>query len=448
MALKHKTAVVAIIGRPNVGKSTLFNRITRASKAIVDSESGVTRDRHYSRTDWNGHTFFLMDTGGYVPDSSKEYEIAIREQVEVGIEEADVVLFLADVQTGVTDTDKELARLFLNRGIPFLLAVNKVDNAPRELEIGEFYALGLGEPYPVSATAGRSVGDMLDALVALLPEGAAVAEEDETIQLAIIGKPNVGKSSLVNTLLGEERMIVTPQAGTTRDSTDSPYRFQKRDFTLIDTAGLRRRTKVKQNIEFYANLRTQQAITRCDVAILLMEPEKRLSAQDITVLQKAAELKKGVIIAVNKWDLVEKDNATLGDFKTSIYDQLPSLKYIPLEFISVKNRQRVHRLMECVLEVEEARGLMLTPAQLKEVLIPVIERTPAPARKGRYITIDRMYQHRIRPTVFRFITRYPEFVDTSWQRFLERKIREAFGFTGVPIKLEFMNWRQERDRKR
>jgi len=288
---------------------------------------------------------------------------------------------------------------------------------------------------------------MLDALVALLPEGVTTTEEDESLQLAIIGKPNVGKSSLVNTLLGEERMIVTPQAGTTRDSTDSPYRFQKRDFTLIDTAGLRRRTKVKENIEFYANLRTQQAITRCDVAILLMEPEKRLSAQDITVLQKANEMKKGVIIAVNKWDLVEKDTSTMGDFRSSIYDQLPNLKFVPLEFISVINRQRVHRLMERVLEVEEARGLMLTPEQLKEVLEPVIERTPPPARKGKYITFDRMYQHRVRPTVFRFITRFPDLVDISWQRFLERKIREAFNFTGVPIKLEFMNRRQERDRK-
>lgn len=447
MTLKHKTAVVAIIGRPNVGKSTLFNRITHESRAIVDSESGVTRDRHYCQTDWNGRSFFLMDTGGYVPDSNKEYEIAIREQVEMGIEEADVVVFLADVQTGVTDTDVQLARLFLNRGVPFILAVNKVDDAQKEMETGEFYSLGLGDPLPVSATGGRNIGELLDLIVSHLPEGGGFTEPDDTIQLAIIGRPNVGKSSLVNSLLGQERMIVTPLAGTTRDSTDSPYRFQKRNMNLIDTAGLRRRTRVKESIEFYASLRTTKAITRCDLAILLIEPEQRLTSQDITVLHKAVEMKKGIIIAVNKWDLVEKDTGTTGIFRKSIYDQLPNLSYVPLEFISATNRQRIHQLMKRVLKVETARDLMIPREQLEAYLEPIIATTPPPSRKGRFVNFDRIYQHRVRPTVFRFITRFPDLVDTSWQRFAERKIREAFDFSGVPLRLEFLNRRQERDRK-
>ena len=428
--------LVAIVGRPNVGKSTLFNRLTEQRQAIVHDEPGVTRDRVYGSAEWNGRVFDVVDTGGYVPRSADRFEAAIREQVEIALAEADAVLFVGDTTTGITDLDSEMAAVLRRADLPIFTIGNKADNAERRLASAEFYNLGLGEVYPVSAINGSGTGELLDDLVAALPEEAE-EEEDEAPRIAFLGRPNVGKSSLTNRLLGQERSIVTEISGTTRDAIDSRLDFRGRPVVLVDTAGLRKRARVQENIEFYSTLRTQRALQTCDVAVVLLDGSAGLETQDARILQQAADLNKGLVIAVNKWDLVEKETNTARDVTKALHERLGMLDYVPVEFISALTGQRAHRVLERALAVHEERAKRIPTAALNDVVEEAVKAHHPPSFNGRFVTIKYATQVRARPPVFAFFCNYPKAVKESYRRYLENKIREAFGFEGVPLTLSF-----------
>lgn len=433
--------VVAIVGQPNVGKSTLFNRLTRTRAAIVDDHPGVTRDRHLARMDWNGVEFRLMDTGGYVPDSKDLFDVAIREQVDLALAEADVLLLLCNVQTGVTRTDEMMARRIRSTGKPFLLVVNKVDNDKLELETGEFWALGLDEPLAVAANSGRHTGDLLDHIVGLLPELAAIPE-DQGLRVAIIGRPNVGKSSLVNRLLGDNRVLVTPVAGTTRDSIDTPVTVNGRKFVLVDTAGLRRRTKIKENIEFYSRLRTLGAIENAQICMLLVEPGEGLTRQDIQVLEEAVQQRKGVAIVVNKWDTVdEKQTNTARDMEREMLKDIHTLRWVPVLFISALTGQRAPKVLELAERIAFNRARWLDPEELREKMLAVIDRRPPPAREGNWIRFRDVIQVRTDPPWIVFRVNHPDLLTTVYHRYLENQLRRLFEFEGVPLRLDFRRGR-------
>jgi len=432
-----RAPIVAIVGRPNVGKSTLFNRLIHSRKAIVDDAPGVTRDRHYAPAEWAGREFMLMDTGGYVPDSRELFSVAVREQVQLGLEEADVLLLLCDAQTGLTETDQMMARMIRDTGKPRLLVVNKVDNPQRELEVGEFWKLGLDEPQPVAAVSGRHTGDMLDRLAALLPESGRNDLAGD-LRVAIIGRPNVGKSSLVNRLLGDERLMVTPIPGTTRDSIDSLVNHDGRRFVLVDTAGLRRRTKIRENVEFYSSLRSLSAIDGADVCVMLLDPGEGLTHQDIQVLEEAVRKRKGVLIAVNKWDLVEhKETNTARDREREIKSAAPSLGWIQVLFISALTGQRARRVLDLAWSIYQRKQVLIPRATLEERLLPEIEKRPPPPRRGRWIRIDAVRQVRRDPPWIVFRCSHPDLVDESYRRFLENRLRRFFDLEGVPLRVDF-----------
>lgn len=429
--------IVAIVGRPNVGKSTLFNRIVGAREAIVHDESGVTRDRHYAETDWAGHEFVLIDTGGYVPVSEDVFERAIREQVRLSIEEAMVIVFLVDGQHGLVPMDKELADMLRRSKKKVVLAVNKIDSQKYEMNPAEFYELGLGDPQPVSAISGRASGDLLDLIVEGFPE---VEEEEESnhMQLAIIGRPNVGKSSITNALLGKERSIVTDVPGTTRDSIDSTFTYGEQEVTLIDTAGLRRRSKVKENIEFYSTLRTIKSIQRCDVALLLLDGSEGMTHQDIDVLSEAVRFNKGVVIAVNKWDLVEKDDKSVDQITKEIYARVKMLDYIPVIFVSALTKQRVVKALDLCLEVYEERNKRIPTSELNERIIEILRATPPPASPtGKAVKFFYATQVREAPPVIVLFANEIKHVPESYRRFVERQIRSIWAFKGVPLTVQF-----------
>ncbi|MFQ5570843.1 MAG: ribosome biogenesis GTPase Der [Rhodothermales bacterium] len=430
-------ALVAIVGRPNVGKSTLFNRFTESRQAIVHDEPGVTRDRVYGEVDWNGHTFSLVDTGGFVPRSAERFDEAIREQVHIALDEADVVLLIVDVTTGVTDLDEEIAALLRKADRPVLVLANKADNEQRRWETGLFYQLGLGEVYPVSGTNGMGTGDLLDAVVEALPPETAAQERDERLRIAVIGRPNVGKSLLTNALLGEERSIVTDVSGTTRDAIDSVVRYHGQEIVLVDTAGLRKRTKVTENVEFYSTLRTERAIRDCDIAVLLLDATQGLEAQDIKVLKAAEELHKGLIIVVNKWDLVEKETNTARDYQRDIRERLHTLDYVPVLFISALTRQRVSKLLDTALEVARQRSRRIPTSELNEAMQAAIARYHPPTYRGQFVKIKYVTQVRTTPPVFAFFCNHPKGIKESYRRYLENRLRDAFGFEGVPLTLIF-----------
>ena len=442
--MKHKP-VVAVVGRPNVGKSTLFNRLIHQRKAIVDDQPGVTRDRHYHEAFWGGREFFLMDTGGYVPDSRELFNVAIREQVQLALDEADLILLVVDVTTGVTDVDELMARLIRDTKRPYLLLVNKADNDERELAVGEFWNLGLDEPLPVSAINGRHTGDILDRVVELLPaHGKHHLEGD--LRLAIIGRPNVGKSSLVNRLLGESRILVTPMAGTTRDSIDSLVHHEGRRYVLVDTAGLRRRTRISENVEFYASLRSHAAMESADVCVLLVDSEEGLTKQDIQVLEEAVKLRKGVLLAINKWDLIpDKETNTARDFEQRIRDQVPTLHWIQIVFISALTGQRARRVLDMAWEISERCKSQFEREDLCEKMLPEVERRPPAARLGKWIRITDVRQFRDDPPWFLFSCSHPDLLDESYKRFLENRLRKHFDLKGVPIRLDFRRPRQVRE---
>lgn len=429
--------LVAIVGRPNVGKSTLFNRLIEARKAIVHDEPGVTRDRIYGHVEWTGREFSIVDTGGFVPNSAEEFESAIREQVHIAIDEADAILFVVDVQTGPTDLDDSLSEILRKTHKPVLVVANKADNEERRWQAGEFYGLGLGEVYPVSAVNGTGSGELLDDLIQALPETPVDAKRDDRLHIAVIGKPNVGKSSLTNAILGFPRSIVTEIAGTTRDAIHSVIDFEGQEIVLVDTAGLRKRSRIHENVEFYATLRTQRAIEECDVAVLLIDAVEGLQAQDIRVLKQAEEMHKGLIIAVNKWDLVEKETNTARDYQRLITERVKMLDYVPVLFISATTRKRVYNVLTNAVQVNQERRKRISTSKLNEVMLKAIESHRPPAYRNQFVKIKYVTQVRENPPVFAFFCNYPKGIQESYRRYLENKIREAFGFAGVPLMLVF-----------
>jgi len=430
--------IVAIVGRPNVGKSTLFNRIIGERDAIVDPQSGVTRDRHYGEAQWNGKKFTVIDTGGYVPESKDVFEAAIREQVWIAIEEADVIVFVVDGIMGVTPLDVEIAKILRQTNKKVVLAVNKIDNEKSEIYTAQFYELGVGEPFPISALHGRKIGDFLDEVVKDLPsvDGEEKNEEDQ-IKVAIVGQPNVGKSSFVNAVLGENRTIVTDIPGTTRDSIDTQFEYNGNRFLLIDTAGLRKRSKIKESIEFYSAIRALKALQRCDVAVVMLDATCGLERQDLRIIGEAAELKKGVVIAVNKWDLVEKDANTALEYEHALKSRLKVFDYVPVVFISAKTKQRIFKVLDLAKVVHDERAKRIKTSELNKVLFPIVKETPPPAVSGKEIKIKYVTQVKSSPPVFAFFANFPDDIPEHYKRFLENKIRENFGFIGVPLTIIF-----------
>ncbi len=429
--------LVAIVGRPNVGKSTLFNRFTETRQAIVHDEPGVTRDRVYGEVEWNGRIFSIVDTGGFVPRSAERFEKATREQVHIALDEADMVLLVVDVITGITDLDAEMAAVLRKTHKPVLVMANKADNQKRRWDAPVFYQLGLGEVYPVSGTNGMGTGDLLDAVVDALPPEAPPAEGDERLRIAIIGRPNVGKSLFTNMLLGQDRSIVTEISGTTRDAIDSVFKYHGQEIVLVDTAGLRKRTHITENVEFYSTLRTERAIRECDVAVLLLDGTLGLEAQDIKVLKEAEELRKGLVIGINKWDLVEKETNTARDYERAIKGRLQTLDYVPVVFVSALTKQRVYKLLDVALEVARQGTRRIATAELNKVMLKAIARHHPPTYRNQYVQIKYVTQVRTNPPVFAFFCNYPKGVQESYRRYLENRLRDAFGFEGVPMLLTF-----------
>ncbi len=428
--------LVAIVGRPNVGKSTFFNRIIGERDAIVHDVPGVTRDRNYAVTDWAGKSFTLVDTGGYVPESEDVIETAIREQAEIAIDEADIVLFLVDGSTGLLPSDMAIAEVLRRARKKIILIVNKMDSDGKESALGEFYRLGLGDPLPASALLGRKIGDLLDVIVKDIP--AVEAEPaDPRLKVAVIGKPNVGKSSFVNALLGEKRHIVTPIPGTTRDPIDAILRYHGEELLLVDTAGLRRKARVRESIEFYSALRTLKSIERCDVAVVLLDAEQGPEHQDLRIIETAIERRRAVVIAVNKWDLIEKDERTASRFEKALKERLRVYDYIPVVFISALTKQRITKVIELVKAVNEEQQRRIATKDLISTIGPDIRRFPPRSRSGREIKIKYVTQVKVKPPVFAFFCNDPRLIDDSYKRFLENRIRDHYSFRGVPVLITF-----------
>ena len=428
---------VSIVGRPNVGKSTIFNRLIGERKAIVHDEYGVTRDRHYGDSYWNGVDFNIIDTGGYLPDELDTITVGIREQVLIAIEESDVILFVVDAKTGVNMLDESVAQILRRQQKPVLIVANKADNEGRRLEASEFYSLGFDELFSISAISGTGTGELMDRLIELLPEHEP--EEHEKIpKLAFIGRPNVGKSSLVNALVDDERCIVTDIAGTTRDTINTYLSFNDKEYTLMDTAGLRKRVKVKENIEFYSTVRTQKAIRECDVAILMLDAERGFDTQDKRVLRQAEEYNKGLIIVWNKWDLIDdKDTHTVREFEKKVYEAVPQMEYIPIVTISATNKKRIHKVLELCDEVIEERNKQISTSEFNDFIEKTLHKRPLPMKRGRELRIQYSSQVKSNPPVFKFFMNNPQDLPANYRRYLENQIRETYKFTGVPITMVF-----------
>ncbi len=429
--------IVAIVGRPNVGKSTLFNRLVEKRQAIMDDMPGVTRDRQYGQAEWCGKHFTVVDTGGYVSGSSNRYEAEIRKQVNVAIVESTAVLFIVDCREGLTPLDKDFARVIRTLGKEVFLVANKADTPDKSALAAEFYELGMGEPYPVSAANGSGTGDLLDELVKLFPTEGEEDPDAGIPKIAIVGRPNAGKSSLLNVLLGTERSIVTEEAGTTRDAIHSRYKMYGKDFILIDTAGIRRKAKVKDDVEFYSVLRALRTIEECDVCIVVVDAQRGLESQDVNIINLADRNGKGIVLMMNKWDLVEKDSKTADAQAKEIREQLTPVDYMPIIFASAITKQRIFQVMEQAIRVFENKSRRISTSQLNDALLPEIAHYPPPALKGKFVSIKYITQLPSRTPTFAFFCNLPQYVQESYQRFLRNRLREKFDFEGTPVRLFF-----------
>ena len=432
------STIVAIVGRPNVGKSTLFNRLIKRRDAIVDAVSGVTRDRHYGKSDWNGKEFSLIDTGGYSIGSDDVFEEEIRKQVQLAIDEADMIVFVVDVEDGITPMDEEVANLLRQVNKPLFMAVNKVDNAMRVGNAVEFYNLGLGDYHTISSVNGSGTGDLLDAIAEAIPNHEVADEaSDELPRFAVVGRPNAGKSSFINALIGEDRNIVTDIAGTTRDAIDTKYNRFGFEFNLVDTAGIRKKSKVKEDLEFYSVMRAVRAIEHCDVAIVVVDATRGFEGQDQSIFWLAEKNKKGVVVLINKWDLIEKQTNTMRDIKVQIQQQIAPFTDVPIVFISTLTKQRIYKAIETAVSVFENRKRRVSTSKLNDTMLEIIKQNPPPATKGKYIKIKFCTQLPTRTPQFAFFANLPQYVKEPYKRFVENKLREHFNFSGVPITVYF-----------
>jgi len=428
--------ILAIVGRPNVGKSTFFNRLTKSRQAIVEETSGVTRDRHYGISDWNGVDFSIIDTGGYVVGSDDVFEEEIRKQVILAIEEANVIVFIVDVKEGLSALDEDVANMLRKSGRKVFLVVNKVDTSARIADASEFYGLGLGEVYCVSSITGSGTGELLDDVV---KEFSQIEQEEvpDLPKFAVVGRPNVGKSSLINSLIGTDRNIVTPVAGTTRDSIYTPYNSYGFEFLFVDTAGLRKKSKVSENIEFYSVMRSIRAIENSDVCLILIDATQGFESQDQNIFHLAEKNRKGVVIVVNKWDLVNKETNTHKEFEERIRQQIAPFSDVPIVFTSVITKQRIIKTLEIARDVYKRRSIRITTSKLNDLMLPIIQNTPPPALKGKFIRIKYITQLKTSFPAFAFFCNHPQYVKDAYKRFLENQLREHFDFTGVPIQIYF-----------
>jgi len=431
-------SIIAIVGRPNVGKSTLFNRLVQRREAIVDATSGVTRDRHYGKSDWNGKEFSVIDTGGYTVGSDDVFEEEIRKQVALAIEESDLIIFLVDVEQGVTPMDAEVATLLRKVKKPVFIAVNKVDNAMRVADAVEFYNLGLGEYHTLSSMNGSGTGDLLDAIVAEMPEPEKTDLEKEALpRFAVVGRPNAGKSSFINALIGAERNIVTDIAGTTRDAIDTRYNRFGFDFYLVDTAGIRKKAKVKEALEFYSVMRAVRSIESSDVVILVVDATRGFESQDQNIFWLAEKNRKGIVILINKWDLIEKESNTLRDFKANIRSQMAPFTDVPIVFTSVLTKQRLLKAIETAVEVFQNRKGRIPTSKLNQTMLEIVHQNPPPAVKGKYVKIKYCTQLPTKTPQFVFFSNLPQYVKDPYKRYVENQLRTHYNFCGVPITIYF-----------
>src|SRR6478609_5042820 len=429
--------IVAIVGRPNVGKSTFFNRLVKQRQAIMDDMPGVTRDRHYGYGEWTGKFFTIIDTGGYVTGSDDKFESQIRKQVEMALEECSAVIFMVDCQQGLTGYDQAFANIIRRSKKPVFIAANKADT-PQKTALGnEFYELGMGEVYPISSENGSGTGELLDELVKIFPSEGIEDPDAGIPKIAILGRPNVGKSSLLNALLGVERSIVTDEAGTTRDAIHSRYRMYNQDFILIDTAGIRKKSKVTEDVEFYSVLRSLRALEECDVCIFVIDAQRGLEAQDVSLIALATKQNKGIVVMVNKWDLIEKDSKTSDTITKAMLEKLAPIAYIPFIFASATEKQRIFQVVEKAVQVYENKTKKIPTSKLNDALLPEIVHYPPPAIKGKHIQIKYITQVPGKSPAFAFFCNLPQYIQESYQRFLENRLRESFDFEGVPVRLFF-----------
>lgn len=430
--------IVAIVGRPNVGKSTFFNRLIQRREAIVDSVSGVTRDRNYGKSEWNGKEFSVIDTGGYVKGSDDIFEGEIRRQVELAIDEADAIVFVVDVEEGITPMDDEVAKLLRKVTKPVILVVNKVDSATRVQDAFEFYNLGLGEYITMSGMSGSGTGEVLDKIVEVLPElEEPNPDAEELPRFAVVGRPNAGKSSFINALIGEDRFVVTDIAGTTRDAIDTKYNRFGFEFNLVDTAGIRRKAKVKEDLEFYSVMRSVRAIEHADVCILVVDATRGFEGQDQNIFWLAQKNKKGVVILINKWDLIEKDTMTAVEYERKVREEIAPFTDVPILFVSALTKQRLLKALEAAVQVYENRKQRIATSKFNETMLPIIENYPPPAIKGKYIKIKYCMQLPTQTPQFVFFANLPQYVKEPYKRFVENKLREIYNFEGVPIDIYF-----------
>ena len=430
-------SLVAIVGRPNVGKSTLFNRLVGNRQAIVDSTAGTTRDRHYGKTDWNGREFSIIDTGGYSVNSDDIFEDEIRKQVMLAIEEADVILFLVEVGTGVTDLDMMMADVLRRAKKRTILVCNKVDNYDLIYSSNDFYSLGLGDPFCISSMSGSGTGDLMDEILKHLPEDCEAEELDDLPRITIVGRPNVGKSSMTNALLGRDRNIVTNIAGTTRDSIHTRYNKYGMDFYLVDTAGMRKKGKTMEDLEFYSVMRSIRAIEASDVCILMLDAQQGLESQDLNIHNLIVRNRKGCVIVVNKWDLIEKRNNTMKEWKEALEKRLAPFNDIPIIFTSALNKQRILDVLQTAIRVYESRSRRIPTSEFNDYMLPIIEETPPPSTKGKYIRIKYAMQLPTPTPQFVFFCNLPQYIHENYRRFLENHLREHWDFSGVPIQIYF-----------